>query len=207
MIEHPDLVVTTPRLVVRPWLRADLDVYRAWPQFTDPLFASFAYPQRSATEANLFWAFTNSNPNHQQWTILHDATIIGTLTLSRIDQKLRRGWLGIMLGAPFVDQGFGREALTGWLDAYFQRWSFTGLYLEVACWNQRARRLYDALGFRELRQFMRFAGPAREWTFLDTPPYADLRSCFRWGNAEVYAVWSEMILSNWQPQPSAEERV
>ncbi len=186
--------VATPRLALRPWQRADLDAYRAWPPFADPLLRDFRYTQRTAAEADLYWSYLAQNPQHRQWSIWRAQEIVGTLSLSRIDQRAASGWLGMLVAAPFARQGLGHEALTGWLAAYFGPWGFRELRLEVADWNGRARQLYDRLGFTAVRRYSRFVGPASAWQFLDSPAYQAVRQHFRWGNEGVYATLTEMQL-------------
>ncbi len=197
------LTLTTDRLVLRPWRRADLYEMAAWPPFTEPLDRVWNWPQRLDRTGSLdtFFASHHSDPDRRAWTIIGDDAVAGLLQLKEIRQAEGDAVLGIAFGSPWIGKGYGREALAAFLQAYFGCVRFKALRLEVALANARARKLYDALGFQETGRFWRDAGQAEEYRFLDAPAYARLRAYFRWTNGGVYQLCAEMKLTaeRWQP--------
>ena len=185
--------IITDRLVVRLWQRADLDAYQAWPPFNDPLLAIFNRPPRSTLELDLEWAGALLNPGQRLWTILTAGQVIGRITLRELPEH--SGRLGMLLGSPYVDQGFGSEALRAWLAIYFGHWQMQSLSLQVACWNRRARHLYERTGFSEIQHYWQTVGATADYSFLRSPAYASFAACFRWGLTELYAAWVEMQLT------------
>ncbi|MBA3946412.1 MAG: GNAT family N-acetyltransferase [Herpetosiphonaceae bacterium] len=198
----PNHTITTTRLVIRPWQRTDLDAYERWPPFADQLLAIFNHAPRSSLELDLEWAAAQLNPSQQFWTIVTDGTVIGRITLRALPDETGSGQLGMLLGAPYVGQRFGTEALVGWLQAYFGRWQMQSVTLHVACWNQRARHMYERVGFAEVRRYWQTAGLPADYPFLHEPQYAPLAACFRWSQTELYASWTEMCLTRRQWSPS-----
>ncbi len=159
---------------------------------------------RSSLELDLEWAGAWFNPGLQFWTIVAADNVIGRITLRSLNESAGDGQLGMLLGAPYVDQGFGREALQGWLQAYFGHWQMESLQLQVACWNRRARHLYERVGFTEVRRYWQAAGLTADYAFLNEPAYTPLADCFRRSQTELYAAWAEMRLTRSQWSLSAE---
>ena len=67
------------------------------------------------------------------------------------------------MGIDFVDQGFGTEALTLFLDYYFNMLGYKLLKLDVAAFNKRAIRCYEKSGFQFKFVFWRTNMTGIEW--------------------------------------------
>lgn len=201
------MIITSERLVLRPWQRADLDALAALPPFTDPLDESANWPHALAKNgtADLFFFGRSADSQRREWTITtRDGAVIGHLGIRNIEPEAGSARLGIGLGAPFIGQGYGREALTSFLAAFFGPLRLQRLLLDVRGHNLRARRLYEQLGFRSTGTFWQLLGPA-ETSALDAPPYAALRDEFRREAGQVLARCIEMTLAadEWQARGHA----
>jgi RimJ/RimL family protein N-acetyltransferase len=168
----------------------------SWPPFDDPLDLYWNWSRRMQVEGSLdlFFFSHASDATRAAWTILTRDTVVGLLQLKHIRRAEGEAELGIAFGAPWVGQGYGREALSAFLRLFFGPAGFGTMRLEVAPTNIRALRLYRRLGFVETSRFWRYAGPAHEFDFLDLPEYAAMRPCFRYTGAGVYQVFAEMRL-------------
>ena len=195
--DEPPPLLLTERLLIRPWLRADLDAMAAWPPFTEPLDQVWNWPQQLKQNGSLdlFFGSYASDPSRRTWTILVRGAVAGILQLKQIRQEERDAALGLAFGAPWVGQGFGREALSGFFHIYFGSLAFRLVRLEVAIANRRARKLYETLAMEESRRYWRDAGPEESFRFLEAPSYADVRQYFRWASHGVYQLFAEMELS------------
>ncbi|MDP9311394.1 MAG: GNAT family N-acetyltransferase [Chloroflexota bacterium] len=197
------MILRTERLIVRPWQRADLERMAAWPRFPDPLDAVWNWPHllQAHGTADLFFLTRAHDPCRQEWTITTQAgQVIGHLGIRAIQQAERQAQLGIGLGYPFLQQGYGTEALRAFLHAFFGAMGFQTLRLEVAAYNSRARRVYHRLGFREVGVVWQRIGPTSDFGFLSGPAYAAVRPLFRQDGAAMLALSSEMTLTalDWQ---------
>ncbi len=197
------MILQTERLIVRPWLRADLDLMAAWPRFPDPLDAVWNWPQllQAHGTADLFFLARAHDPCRQEWTITtHAQEVIGHLGIRAIQQAERQAHLGIGLGYPYLQQGYGTEALRAFLRAFFGVMGFHTLHLEVAAYNVRARRVYQRLGFREVGTVWQPVGPSSDFHFLSAPAYTAVRPLFREDGAAMLALSSQMMLTarDWQ---------
>jgi RimJ/RimL family protein N-acetyltransferase len=191
------MIISTARLIIRPWQIADLHAMAAWPRFPDPLDADWNWPHELNAQGmlELFFAIRSADPKRREWTILtkQDA-VVGYVGLREIDQVDRSARLGIGFGYPYIGRGYGYEALCAFLETVFSTLQFRCIYLDVGMPNLRARRLYDRLGFRETYTFWRDVGSARGWTFLDDSHYDEVRHFFRWSAHNVYMLCAEMTL-------------
>lgn len=192
-MDHSEIV--TARLLLRPWKRSDLDAYAAWPPFRDSLLHIFNRAPTTPMERDLAWTMAALDAAQRGWSVVRDETVIGMLTLRKIDLTARSGELGMLLGAPFVGQGLGTEALEGWLRTAFSCWQWQAVRLKVAAWNSRAMRLYARLHFVPVARFWEWAGPPEEWAFLLAPPYQALHPYFRWSAQGIYALQHEQLLT------------
>ena len=197
------MILRTKRLIVRPWQRADLDRMAEWPRFPDPLDAVWNWPQllQSHGTADLFFLARAHDPCRQEWTITTQAKeVIGHLGIRAIQHAKRVAQLGIGLGYPYLQQGYGTEALRAFLPAFFGAMGFHTLGLEVAAYNARARHVYHQLGFREVGAGWHPIGSSSDFGFLSAPAYAAVRPLFREDGATMLALSSKMMLTapDWQ---------
>lgn len=197
------MILHTERLILRPWQRADLDRMAKWPRFPDPLDAVWNWPHLLYEQgtADLFFLSRQHDPQRQAWTITtHAQQVIGHLEIRAIQQVERRARLGIGLGYPYVGQGYGSEALTTFLGAFFGPLGFTMLQLEVAAYNARGRHVYDRLGFRQGSSVWQRVGPSGDYGFLSQPAYAAVRPLFRQegGSMLALSIQMELAATDWQ---------
>lgn len=168
-----------PRVIVRRLKRTDLEQMAAWRPFDDPLLAEANWPQRSLSELDRWYTRCSRDPQRMLCVVTEKSgRVIGSITL-RERAGRRSARLGITLGADFVDQGLGTEALILFLDYYFGELGFQKLVLDVVGYNQRAIRVYQKLGFVKVGQHERPIGYGKKWFFLNEPAYADARQFFR----------------------------
>ena len=191
--------VRTARLVIRPLQRADVDALAIWKPFADPLLAGYNVPDQSAQERDDWFALRTGNPTRREFALEASGQVVGRISLRDIDGHTRAR-LGISIGAEIVNRGLGTEALTGFLDWYFDEGGFSVMALDVSASNQRAVRLYQKLGFRHVMDLYQPVGDEAVVAFLDDPRYADLRAYFRRQDGKTEALFYEMELTRqeWQ---------
>jgi RimJ/RimL family protein N-acetyltransferase len=163
---------------------ADVDAMIAWRPFADPLYQPFDFPRTSRRDQMRWFEWRSQDPARRLYTVLdEEEQVIGSLTLREINGK-HSARLGITIGADYVSQGYGTEALHLFLDHYFGPMGFERLVLDVAATNLRAVRTYRSLGFREIGRHYRSAGHSSFATLRTEPRYRHLRRFFkRQGNA------------------------
>jgi len=109
-----------------------------WRSMADPLYQPFDMPQHSMVEQVRWFNWRNNDPSRRLYTVENEERqVIGSLTLREIDGR-HSARLGITLGADYVSQGYGTDALRVFLDYYFDKMGFDRLVLDVAGTNLRA---------------------------------------------------------------------
>src|SRR4051812_47036114 len=181
------LLLRTERLLLRPLQPDDLSAIARWPPFTAPIDRLWDWSEQfdlSQASVSMLKEATRQS-DAQAWAILIGDTVAGMLQITRVRAAQRDANLGLAFGAPWTGLGYGREALTAFLDMYFERLDFELVRLEVALANIRALTLYRRLAFEETGRFWQDTGSAA-YEVLDDPAYAQLRPYFRLGQMGFY---------------------
>jgi len=189
------------RLIVRQLHRQDLDQIEAWRPSSDPLSNLWNIPRSTPLSRDIWFMLHRSDPTHL-WFVIErqsDSQVIGTLSLREIVERISAR-LGISLGADFVDQGYGSEALHLFLPYYFQNLGFQRLFLDVAATNKRAIHVYEKLGFRQTSRHYRNIPEHEDLSFLQKEKYGDLRPYFRQHFGRPQLLFYDMVLerSEWE---------
>ena len=109
---------------------------------------SFTFSQ----ERDWFQQYTSYRPDTQHFAIIaHDSQQpIGTVSLMDIRRPHNRAELGIAIGDQrYWGRGYGREAMRLMCDYGFTFLELHVIYLWYVSYNERGRRSYEAVGFRE----------------------------------------------------------
>jgi diamine N-acetyltransferase len=155
------------RVIVRKLTRGDLNDMVRWRPFDDPLFSDANWPLRSLRELNQWYTRCSRDPQRLLCAVTDDSgRVIGSITLRERDGS-RSARLGVTLGADFVNQGLGTEALGLFLDYYFDELGLGKIVLDVVGYNRRAIRVYEKLGFVAIGQHERSIGRHEKWTSLE----------------------------------------
>ena len=184
-----------PRIQIRPMKRRDIDAMIQWRPFVDPLYQPFDFPRRSRAEQIRWFEWRSKDPNRLLYVIEDEQRqVVGSLTLREIDGR-RSARLGITVGADFVSQGYGTEALRTFLDHYFGKMGFAEIILDVAATNLRALRTYRALGFRHTSQHYRPASHSSYRILQQEERYRHLRQFFRRHGTSTQVLFYDMALT------------
>jgi diamine N-acetyltransferase len=167
------------RITIRTMVREDLDEMQRWPPFTDPLLIAVDIPKRSRVENDIwFWNRIN-DPTRRLYAIEDEhGRFIGSVSLREIKGR-ESARLGITIGADYVGQSYGTDAIRTFLAYYFEELGFATLYLDVSATNIRAIRCYKKCGFKYFSSHYRLAGGDARLTFLKEERYRPLRRFFK----------------------------
>lgn len=182
------------RVRLRPWQRQDTLAQEAWPRYSDPFHTLWNLPRDQDALHDDAFHYVSPIPR-RIWAVEdRQRRLIGRISLRDIDQHARRARLGISLGAPYVGQGLGTEAMILFLDYFFGQYAFLAMQLDVAAFNRRAVRCYENLGFRHVGSDWRNAGRNIGLQRLNEPRYHDLQPFFRQGERGTLVQFFEMEL-------------
>ncbi|MBM4430420.1 MAG: GNAT family N-acetyltransferase [Chloroflexi bacterium] len=185
----------SPRLILRAMQRPDVEQMERWRPFSDPLHTLWNIPRHSSLSRDLWFALHSSDPSTLWFAVerREDKSLIGSLSLREIVGRTSAR-LGISLGADYVDQGYGSEALGLFLPYYFLTLGFQRLVLDVAATNKRAMHVYQKLGFRQTGEHYRNIPEHVDLEFLQREEYRDLWPYFRRRMGRLQLLFYDMVL-------------
>ncbi|WP_416335109.1 GNAT family N-acetyltransferase [Anaerococcus sp. DFU013_CI05] len=119
-------------------------------EFDDPRLAGYNYGGLTDFEIN-FWYNSVTTPRKRYFAVkkTDDNRFIGFMGLKNYNPLTKKAKLGIVFDPNFVSAGYGYEAMSIFLDYYFNELKFREMILEVNLFNERAIKLYKKLGFKE----------------------------------------------------------
>jgi RimJ/RimL family protein N-acetyltransferase len=197
-------VVVGARVRIRPFTRADVDAWQAWPDYTDPLLVGTS-PRRMSPDQRSRWFEDVVQRQHQIPFAIEDeqGELIGRLFLRHVRKDERSAVLGIDLHPAKLSQRYGTEALGTFLSYFFEDMGFDRMLLSVAAHNERAHRCYQSLGFTSIgSHWDAHAGP----DVTRDPRYAHLRRVFRRGSLGLESLFYDMRLDRREWRRRLEER-
>lgn len=169
-----------PRVLIRPWKYHDDELADDWPPYNDPFDPLWNLPRPASFGGGMWNALLEYGIYRRSWAVENNnGALIGRISLREIDERRGQARLGVTFGAPYVGRGLGTEALTLFLDYYFETLRYHLMALDVAAPNVRAVRCYTRLGFQYIESDWRSAGALFDRRVLDQPMYASLRRHFR----------------------------
>ena len=184
-----------PRVTIRPMQRKDVDAMMQWRPFADPLYQPFDFARQGRRHQIQWFEWRSRDPHRLLFTIENaQGAVVGSLTLREIEGRLTAR-LGITIGADFVSQGYGTEALGIFLDYYFEEMGFARMVLDVAATNLRAIRTYKSLGFQTYGQHYRPALHHSYRTVREEPRYRHLHRFFRRQGTTYQVLFYDMVLT------------
>ncbi|MBI5879379.1 MAG: GNAT family N-acetyltransferase [Chloroflexi bacterium] len=177
--------VESPRLRVRPFFWSDLELMDGWRGVFTPFDDPWIIPPPTSFERIEWYAHYIETPVMRLYAIDRpdDGGMIGHISLRDIEKRIQAR-LGIGLAPGEVSKGYGSEALKAFLDYYFDVLGFERMVLDVAATNERARRAYLRLGFRDYGEHHRGYAAEAQWRAAEQPANAQYRRFFRhtpWG--------------------------
>lgn len=151
-----DLVVTTPRLRLRPIEESDVD--DLWPYVSDPelvrMMSWFAHTDRNQTLEFVRVVSTGlANNAGVMWVIEHGGRAMGTIGFDGMQFQLRawrldRAELGYWIAPPLWGQGLVTEAAHAIMRCGFERIGLHKITIGCIAENVASRRVIEKLGYR-----------------------------------------------------------
>jgi RimJ/RimL family protein N-acetyltransferase len=200
-IADRNIVAAGPRTRVRPFNRADVDAWQAWPDYEDQLLVGTS-PRRMSPDQRSRWFDDITQRQRQIPFAVDDASgeMIGRIFLRHVRREEGSAVLGIDLHPAYLSQGFGTESLGAFLHHFFDTMAFERMLLSVAAHNARARRCYESLGFTSVgSHWDAHIGP----DVTGLPEYGFVRHLFRRGPLGLESLFYDMRLdaSDWKSPP------
>jgi RimJ/RimL family protein N-acetyltransferase len=147
-------IIQGERVFLRPFERADAEVYRRWRADAEPM-ALAGWNDRAAlslaqSQARMDRLATDQGKDYYTFAIclLSDERPVGEASLADLDRRTGSAQLGIFIGE--VDEwgkGYGTDAVRALVGFGFDELRLERVWLNVGTENPRARRAYEKAGF------------------------------------------------------------
>lgn len=191
----PRTVARGRATVLREFSRADVDRWLAWPRHTDPLFESYNAPLFNERQRDSYFNQYLDSPSLRQYSVFDpQEEFVGRISIREIDWRLCTSVLGVSFHPTRLNQGYGSDAMAAFLGYYFGPLRMNVLFLDVAAFNHRARRVYEKLGFRTRGERWGEAQTDYAGVFRKHE-YQPIRHLFRWDAGLVRPLLVDMMLS------------
>ena len=168
------------RIFIRPLRVEDVFNMRKWGVHKNPLLSDYNFPEMSDRQILKTKSFFN-----KYFAILtKEDRLIGYMGIKEIKFLKKESTLGIVFDPDLLDSGYGTETLKYFLKEYFNQMNMKKMYLEVAEFNKRARRVYEKMGFKYsgyyLEEFF-------DWDLdLQSSYFKEVESCFVINGKKIY---------------------
>jgi RimJ/RimL family protein N-acetyltransferase len=202
-IADRNIVASGPRTRVRPFTRADVDAWQAWPDYEEQLLVGTS-PRRMSPDQRSRW-FEDITQRQRQIPFAVDADsaeMIGRIFLRHVRRDEHSAVLGIDMHPAYVGHGYGTESLGAFLHHYFEGMGFERMLLSVAAFNVRAKRCYESLGFVSVgSHWDAHIGP----DVTGNSEFASVRHLFRRGPLGLESLFYDMRLerTEWAARPQS----
>lgn len=190
--------------------REDVDAMLRWGRHQDPLLASYDMPRMSERAADEWYRVRTNRSDFRIFAILdRSGNVVGRLSIREIDNRRRRARLGIALDPDRMNQGLGTDAITAFLEFYFEHLRFEELVLDVAAYNLRARRCYEKCGFEytgERWQKDISLGDRLGLSIFTDERFREVRKFFRQSRSGLEVLYCDMRITREQYHARRESR-
>lgn len=124
----------------------DVYKFKNWGKHSISLYDDYNFYEDSKKDIEDWFSWKTHGRRVLYFTIFEEGEPIGYLSFKRINKFFKTAVLGIVLNPDKVSCGYGTEILLRMLSYYFNEMNFSKIYLSVAGYNDRAKRLYKKNG-------------------------------------------------------------
>lgn len=171
--------------------RQDVDKMTGWVGYEDKLFEDYNFPQLNEREKTI-WYNIKTGPDRLCYGIHKNGKLIGYISARHIDKLFKTGELGFVIDSPHVGGGVGSKVLPVFLEMFFGL-GYRHMYLRVASFNDRAKRLYEKNGFQKIHVY--YDKIEVDCGILGEDRYKTYAHLFRKNGKKCECKFEKMILS------------
>lgn len=155
------MLIIGKRLYIRRLNRADVDQLKNWGTHQDPLFETYNFPKTNEPYRDYWYREKQGKYFRKIFGVfLESGRLVGYITMKKIQQFRKKAELGVVFDPKELDKGYGKEALQIFLEYWLLEGKMKEIYLIVGAFNQRAKKVYEKLGFtKEYEYWESFENP------------------------------------------------
>jgi len=138
-------------LTIRKLRQVDLLNLGNWGLHSDPRLTHYDFRYFTTEDFNYWYRSKQRPPFRWIYALVDRGQVVGYVTMKHINWLFRRAEFGLVIDPEHLNEGYGTEGLLRFMDYYFMRLNMRELRLKVADFNDRAKKVYDKLGFVKIR--------------------------------------------------------
>ena len=153
----------------RPIEEGDLETLRALRKDMTTLLQLGTVEMVSSAQQAEWWRHLSTSRTDHRFSIVEVASgaVIGMLRVQHIDSVNAHCEIGLDILPSYRGKGFGTAGYLMGLEFLFSHYNMHVVYLLVAEFNDRARKLYDRLGFVETGKYSEYLyRHGRYWDYI-----------------------------------------
>ncbi len=147
--------LTGQRIVISDLTVEDAYEMENWGVHRSPLFGDYNFDEMTRKDFRKWYAMKTDPKGNAYYSVRDNNVLVAYFGIKKISRFFRRSIFGIVVDASKLNEGYGTEILETFLPCYFGTFRMKRLELEVAVFNERARALYEKIGFREKERLYR----------------------------------------------------
>ncbi len=131
-----------------------MDVYHfsEWGRHEDPRFYQYNFPFDTKEEFDDWYRMKQKWIQKKVYGLFLGSHPVAFITLKHINWFKKSAELGIGVDPNYLGKGLGTLALNQYLEYVFDKFPIETMSLRVAVFNERARRSYEKVGFKEVQR-------------------------------------------------------
>ena len=136
------------RVIIAPLKIEDVYCMREWGYHEDSLLMDYNFPSMNDSELHGWYNIKTFGRSKEYYGVTNrEGKLVGYMGIKNIKKIKKEATLGIVFDPNHINKGYGTEAITTYLNYYFNEMKMKTLLLEVAKFNKRALRCYEKSGF------------------------------------------------------------
>ncbi len=136
------------RVIIAPLKIEDVYCMREWGYHEDSLLMDYNFPPMNDSELHGWYNIKTFGRSKEYYGVTNrEGKLVGYMGIKNIKKIKKEATLGIVFDPNHINKGYGTEAITTYLNYYFNEMKMKTLLLEVAKFNKRALRCYEKSGF------------------------------------------------------------
>ncbi|GAU77843.1 GNAT family N-acetyltransferase [Fusibacter sp. 3D3] len=139
-------------LEFRKLSKKDVYQFSKWGRHEDPRFYQYNFPFDTKSEFDDWYSMKQKWVLRKVYGLFLENYPVAFITLKNINWFKKRAELGIGVDPNHLGKGLGTTALNEYLEYVFNKFPIETMFLRVAVFNERARRSYEKVGFREVER-------------------------------------------------------
>ncbi|QXM06982.1 GNAT family N-acetyltransferase [Crassaminicella indica] len=177
---------------IRKLVREDVDKMQFWATHKDPLYFHYNFPKMNEEQSDEWYKIKTKKFKRKSFAIENkDGEVVGYLSIRNMKWIKKESELGIVLNAKHINKGYGKEAITLFLDYYFKTLKMKILILRAAKFNKRAIKCYKSCGFKIVKESIDEFEDQYSEIFYN-PLYSHLRRLFIISNGKKKTCYVHM---------------